>query len=109
MSPDQVTRRHDDGRKVYVVGPIERWLIAAAAGGLLSISYAIGTNILAKLDVMQASSVRIELAQAVTASDVNNIRSELSAMKVEVQKIPHLDAEVKLHARELNELKKVPR
>ena len=76
MNDDHGARRHDDGRKVYVVGQVERWIIGVAATGLLTILYAYGNSVTTKLDTVAATGLRIEIAQAVTAIEINEIKAK---------------------------------
>ena len=99
----QSHRRHDDGRKVYVVGPVERWIIGVAAAGLLTILYAYGNSVTTKLDTVAATGLRIEIAQAVTANEINEIKAKQQLMQQEVAKIPRLEIQVQNNTEKLKE------
>lgn len=91
MNPDTHSqRRHDDGRKVYVVGPVERWIIGVAAAALVGM----GLRLLSQMDTTVQATTRIELAQAVTSNDVNEIKAKQVLMQTEIAKIPRLEVQV---------------
>lgn len=95
-------RRHDDGRKVYVVGPVERWIVGVAATIIVSIIYGYSNQFMTKLDIAVATGSRIEIAQAVTASELNETKAKQSLMQQEVAKIPRLEVQVQQHTEQLN-------
>ena len=99
----QSHRRHDDGRKVYVVGTVERWIIGVAAAGLLTILYAYGNSVTTKLDTVAATGLRIEIAQAVTANEINEIKAKQQLMQEEVSKIPRLEIQVQANSEAIRE------
>ena len=99
----QSHRRHDDGRKVYVVGPVERWILGIAATGLLTILYAYGNSVTTKLDTVAATGLRIEIAQAVTANEINEIKAKQQLMQEEVSKIPRLEIQVQANSEAIRE------
>ena len=103
MNNDPSTRRHDDGRKVYVIGPVERWIISIVAGLLLTVAYTYGNNVINKLDTVAATGLRIEIAQAVTANEVNEIKAKQALMQAEVAKIPRLEIQVQNNTETLKE------
>ena len=103
MGNDQATRRHDDGRKVYVVGPVERWILGLAATIIVSVIYGYANQFMTKLDIAVATGSRIEIAQAVTASEVNEMKAKQSLMQQEVAKIPRLEVQVQQHTEQLRE------
>lgn len=103
MNDDHGTRRHDDSRKVYVIGPVERWIIGVSAAALITILYGYGTTVTAKLDTVAATGLRIEIAQAVTANEVNEIKAKQQLMQQEVAKIPRLEIQVQNNAEKLKE------
>lgn len=107
MSTDQSHRRHDDGRKVYVVGPVERWILGIAATVILSMVYGYSNQFMTKLDIAVATGSRIEIAQAVTASEVNEIKAKQALMQQEVMKIPRLEIQVQANTEQLKEHSRV--
>lgn len=107
MSTDQSHRRHDDGRKVYVVGPVERWILGIAATVILSMVYGYSNQFMTKLDIAVATGSRIEIAQAVTASEVNEIKAKQALMQQEVMKIPRLEIQVQANTEQLKEHNRV--
>lgn len=107
MTNDQSQRRHDDGRKVYVVGPVERWILGIAATVILSMVYGYSNQFMTKLDIAVATGSRIEIAQAVTASEVNEIKAKQALMQQEVMKIPRLEIQVQANTEQLKEHNRV--
>lgn len=100
MNHDQQThRRHDAGRKVYVVGPIERWIIGLAAAAIVGL----GVRLVSQVDTIQQTSSRIELAQAVTNSEMTEIKAKQQLMQIEVAKIPRLEVQVQANTEALKE------
>lgn len=100
-------RRHDDGRKVYVIGPVERWIIGVAAAALLTILYGYGDSVTTKLDTVAATGLRIEIAQAVTANEVSEIKAKQALMQQEVAKLPRLEIQVQNNTEQLKEHSRV--
>lgn len=103
MTQDHANRRHDDGRKVYVVGPVERWILGIGATIILSVVYSYSNQFMTKLDIAVATGSRIEIAQAVTASEVNEVKARQALMQQEVAKIPRLEVQVQAHTEALKE------
>lgn len=101
----QIPRRHDDGRKVYVIGPVERWIIAVAAGLIVSISYGYGNSVMHKLDTVAATALRVEVAQAVTTSEMNEMKAKQALMQQEVAKIPRLEIQSTTNAQDIRDIK----
>lgn len=100
MNHDQQThRRHDDGRKVYVVGPVERWVIGLVA---VTIVAACG-RLISQMDSVQSTALRIELSQAVTNSELTELKAKQALMQAEVSKIPRLEAQVQNNTEKLKE------
>jgi hypothetical protein len=103
MNNDHPPRRHDDGRKVYVVGPVERWILGIAATVIVTVVYGYCNQFMTKLDIAVATGSRIEIAQAVTTSEVNEIKAKQSIMQAEVAKIPRLEIQVQANTDMLKE------
>lgn len=98
-------RRHDDGRRVYVVGPVERWILGIAASTVVALLYAYGSSVTNKLDEVNATGTRIEIAQAVTSNDINELKAKQALMQMEVAKIPRLEIQVQNNAQNVRDLK----
>ena len=105
MDDNHSSRRHDDGRKVFIVGPVERWILGVAAAAVVAMMYGYGSSVMSKLDIVSSSASRIEIAQAVTTNDINEIKAKQSLMQQEVSKIPRLEIETAANAEDLQELK----
>ena len=99
MADEHITRRHDDGRKVYVVGPVERWIIGFAAAALVGM----GARLMSQMDTTVQATGRIELAQAVTNSEMTEIKAKQQLMQIEVAKIPRLEVQVQANTESLKE------
>lgn len=99
MTFDPQHRRHDDGRKVYVVGPIERWIIGLVGAAVVGL----GVRLVSQVDAIQQTSSRIELAQAVTNSEMTEMKAKQQLMQVEVSKIPRLEIQVQANTEALKE------
>ena len=99
MNDQHAHRRHDDGRKVYVVGPIERWIIGVVALILVGL----GTRTVSQIDTIQQASTRIELAQAVANNEITEIKAKQSLMQTEIAKIPRLEVQVQANTEALKE------
>lgn len=104
---DGSQRRHDDGRKVYVIGPVERWIIGVAASAIVAMLYAYGNSVTSKLDEVNATGMRIEIAQAVTTNDINEMKAKQMLMQQEVAKIPRLEIQVQNNTEQLKEHSRV--
>lgn len=104
MDDDHSTRRHDDGRKVFIVGPVERWILGVTGAVMVSLLYAYGNSVMAKLDIVSSSAARIEIAQAVTTNDINEIKAKQSLMQQEVAKIPRLEIQVQNNTEKVRDL-----
>ena len=104
MADEHITRRHDDGRKVYVVGPVERWIIGVAASLVIGLMYAFGQSMSNKLDLVSSSASRIEIAQAVTTNDINEIKAKQALMAQEIAKIPRLEIQVQNNSEKIRDL-----
>jgi hypothetical protein len=100
---DHAVRRHDDGRKVYVIGPVERWVVGIAASLMIALLYAYGTTVMGKLDTVAATGLRIEIAQAVTSNDINELKAKQALMQTEVAKIPRIEIQVQNNTDKLRE------
>lgn len=105
MDDNHSSRRHDDGRKVFIVGPVERWILGVAAAAVVAMMYGYGSSVMSKLDIVSSSASRIEIAQAVTTNDINEIKAKQSLMQQEVSKIPRLEIETDANAEDIQELK----
>ncbi len=105
MDDGHSARRHDDGRKVFIVGPVERWILGVAAAAVVTMMYGYGSSVMRKLDIVSNSASRIEIAQAVTTNDINEIKAKQSLMQQEVSKIPRLELKTDTNAADLQELK----
>lgn len=101
----QAARRHDDGRKVYVIGPVERWILGVAAAVVVSLMYGYGNSVMSKLDTVSSSTSRIEIAQAVATNDINEIKAKQALMQQEVAKIPRLELETRTNTDAISDLK----
>lgn len=99
MADEHITRRHDDGRKVYVVGPVERWIIGLAAAAIVGL----GVRLVSQVDTTVQATGRIELAQAVTNSEMTEIKAKQQLMQIEVAKIPRLEVQVQANTESLKE------
>lgn len=97
----QIPRRHDDGRKVYIVGPVERWIMVIVAMAVLGSA----GRLLSQMDSVVATSVRMELAQAVTNSEMNEIKAKQTLMQQEVSKIPRLEIQSSTNAQDIRDIK----
>lgn len=106
MDDDLSTRRHDDGRKVFIVGPIERWIVGIAASAVVALMYGYGNSVMNKLDNVSDSAARIEIAQAVTANDINELKAKQALMQQEVSKIPRLEIKAETNAEAISDLKR---
>ena len=95
----QIHRRHDDGRKVYVVGPVERWIIVIIAMAVIGAA----GRLLSQMDNMVATSNRMELAQAVTNSEMTEMKAKQQLMQEEVSKIPRLEIQVQANSEAIKE------
>lgn len=100
---DEAHRRHDDGRKVYVIGPVERWIIVAVAGAIVTILYGYSNSISNKLDTVVATGSRIEIAQAVSINDINELKSKQAMLQQQVLKIPSMEVQIQANREKLNE------
>ena len=99
MADQQNHRRHDDGRKVYVVGPVERWIIGLAAAAIVGL----GVRLVSQVDTTVQATGRIELAQAVTNSEMTEIKAKQQLMQIEVAKIPRLEIQVQANSEAIRE------
>lgn len=99
MADQQNHRRHDDGRKVYVVGPVERWIIGLAAAAIVGL----GVRLVSQVDTTVQATGRIELAQAVTNSEMTEIKAKQQLMQTEITKIPRLEVQVQANTEALKE------
>lgn len=104
MDDDHSSRRHDDGRKVFIVGPVERWILGVTSAVMVSLLYAYGNSVMNKLDSVSSSASRIEIAQAVTTNDINEIKAKQSLMQQEVAKIPRLEIQVQNNTEKVRDL-----
>lgn len=100
---DSSHRRHDDGRKVYVVGPVERWIIGLVAVAIVA---ACG-RLISQMDSVQSTALRIELSQAVANSELTELKAKQALMQVEVSKIPRLEVQVQNNTEQLKEQNRV--
>ena len=98
-------RRHDDGRRVYVVGPVERWIIGIAASVVVGLLYAYGSSVTNKLDEVNATSTRIEISQAVSSNDISELKAKQALMAAEVAKIPRLEIQALNNAQNIRDLR----
>ena len=103
--PPDPSRRHDDGRRVYVVGPIERWIIGITASIVVGLLYAYGNSVTTKLDEVNATSTRIEIAQAVSSNDISELKAKQAIMATEVAKIPRLEIQALNNAQNIRDLR----
>lgn len=99
------TRRHDDGRKVFIVGPVERWIVGLTASAVIAMMYGYGSSVMDKLDLVSNSAARIEIAQAVTSNDINELKAKQALMQQEVAKIPRLELKTDANVEDIRELK----
>ena len=104
MDDNHSTRRHDDGRKVFIVGPVERWILGVAASLVVGLSYGFGQSVSNKLDLVSSSASRIEIAQAVTTNDINEIKAKQALMAQEVAKIPRLEIQVQNNSEKIRDI-----
>lgn len=104
MDDNHSTRRHDDGRKVFIVGPVERWILGVAASLVVGLLYGFGQSVSNKLDLVSSSASRIEIAQAVTTNDINEIKAKQSLMQQEIAKIPRMEIQVQNNSEKIRDL-----
>lgn len=98
------SRRHDDGRKVFIVGPVERWILGVAASLVVGLIYGFGQSVSNKLDLVSSSASRIEIAQAVATNDINEIKAKQALMAQEVAKIPRLEIQVQNNSEKIRDI-----
>lgn len=106
------SRRRDDGRKVFVVGAVERWVIGAGATLLVTASVIFAQSltssnvaILNKLESMQNLSNQIVTGQAVAANDMAEVKTKQLFIQQQITKIPLLEVRVEQHEQQLKELR----
>lgn len=104
MDDDHSSRRHDDGRKVFIVGPVERWILGVAAAAVVAMMYGYGSSVMSKLDIVSSSASRIEIAQAVATNDINEIKAKQSLMQQEIAKIPRMEIQVQNNSEKIRDL-----
>lgn len=104
MDDEVSTRRHDDGRKVFIVGPVERWIVGLTASAVIAMMYGYGSSVMDKLDLVSSSAARIEIAQAVTSNDINELKAKQALMQQEVAKIPRLEIQVQNNSEKMRDI-----
>lgn len=109
MDDEHIARRHDDGRKVFIVGPVERWILGVAASLVVGLVYAFGQSMSNKLYLVSSSASRIEIAQAVTTNDINEIKAKQALMAQEVAKIPRLEIQVQNNSEKIRDINNTKR
>lgn len=112
MSDANEERRHDDGRKVFVIGVVERWVIGVGATMLVSSAIIFGQSltssniaILSKLEGVKELSNQLVTGQAVAANELAEVKAKQAIFQQQIVKLPIIEAKVEQHAEAIRELK----
>jgi hypothetical protein len=94
-----------DGRLHFSLGPVERWIVGAAAVGLVSLLGWFANSITTRLDNLAEAQGALKTQQAVANQQLATLNLQLADVPTLTRQIAELKVRVDAHDEDIRELR----
>lgn len=95
-----------DGRMHFTLGPVEKWIIAAAASSLVAAGYAFANSLNTRLDRQSSALQSVVTQQAVTNGQISTLSAQLADVPSLTRQLAELRVQVQRNTEDVRDYRR---